>query len=106
MPGEQFCVGLDFGTESGRAVLVDVNTGAEVANAVSHYQNGVMDSELPLPEKRVALGPGWALQDPQDYIRVLRDVIPAVLRRAGVDSAEVAGIGVSCTASSVVPVKA
>ena len=42
-----YAVGVDFGTESGRAVLVDVANGRELATAVYRYANGVIDEHLP-----------------------------------------------------------
>ena len=61
-------IGIDFGTESGRAVMVDVATGAELAAAVHAYANGVIDRRLPAPDDDVVLEADWALQDPADYV--------------------------------------
>src|SRR5258707_12479165 len=63
-----YAIGVDFGTASGRAILVDVADGRQLATAVSEYSNGVIDEVLPLDERRVVLPPDWALQDPDDYI--------------------------------------
>lgn len=98
-----YTIGLDFGTLSGRAVLVDARDGAEVAEAVFDYPHGVMDSHLPSGRK---LPPDWALQHPQDYIDVFAHTVPAVLRASGVDAADVAGIGIDFTASSPMPTTA
>ena len=62
-------------------MLVDVETGEEVATAVYEYANGVIDREL--PETGEALPPDTALQDPEDYLRTLEVTIPRVMRRAG-----------------------
>ena len=62
----RYAVGLDFGTESGRAVLVDLASGAEIAAAIHEYANGVIDRRLPAPDTDVVLEPDWALQDPDD----------------------------------------
>jgi L-ribulokinase len=95
-------VGVDFGTLSGRALVVRAADGAELGTAVHGYRHGVMDTRLaatgePLP-------PDWALQDPEDYRDVLREAVPAALADAGVDPALVIGIGTDFTASTPLPV--
>ena len=67
----KYAIGVDFGTESGRAVLVDIATGREMGTAVYPYSNGVIDEQLPDGGPR--LEPDWALQDPQDYIRTFQE---------------------------------
>ncbi len=62
----KYTLGVDFGALSGRAVLVRVSGGAEIASAVSAYANGVIDERL--PESGVRLEPDWALQDPKDEV--------------------------------------
>jgi L-ribulokinase len=94
-------VGVDFGTLSGRALVVRVSDGAELGAAVSEYRHQVMDSALaatggPLP-------PDWALQDPEDYRDVLRTAVPAAVAAAGIDPAAVIGIGTDFTACTVLP---
>ena len=95
-----YTIGLDFGTLSGRAVLVDARDGAEVAESVFDYPHGVMDSQLP---SGIMLPPDWALQHPQDYLDVFAHTVPAVLRQSGIDPAAIAGIGIDFTASSPMP---
>jgi L-ribulokinase len=97
---------VDFGTESGRAVLVDVADGRELATHVYPYSHGVIDEALPLDDRTVRLEPDWALQDPDDYLRVFQVTIPAVVKAAGIDSADVIGIGVDFTACTMLPTKA
>ena len=106
MTRRTYTVGVDFGTESGRAVLVDCHDGRELATAVYQYANGVIDEHLPDPYTRVALQPDWALQDPEDYLRTLRHTVPAVLAQAGVDPAEVIGIGIDFTSCTMLPTTA
>lgn len=100
----KYVIGIDFGTESGRAVLVEVGSGREVTTAVYSYANGVIDERL--PESGVLLEPDWALQDPEDYIRVFQNAIPKVLQQSGVDAADVIGVGIDFTACTMLPVKA
>jgi L-ribulokinase len=104
MSKRKYAIGVDFGTESGRAVLVEVATGKEVATAVYPYQHGVIDEVL--PGTKIRLEPDWALQDPEDYIRTFKKTIPAVLKQSGVDPADVIGIGIDFTACTMLPVKA
>jgi L-ribulokinase len=100
----KYAIGIDFGTESGRALLVDVADGREVATAVHTYANGVIDEKLPGSDVR--LDPDWALQDPNDYIETFKQAIPAVLKESGVDPADVIGLGIDFTACTMMPVKA
>jgi len=100
----KYAIGVDFGTESGRAVLVNVAHGREVASSVHPYANGVIDEEL--PESGVKLEPDWALQDPNDYLEVLKRTIPEVLHESGINPGNVIGIGIDFTACTMLPCKA
>ena len=99
-----YTIGVDFGTESGRALLVDTRDGREVASAVHPYGDGVIDQHLPGSDK--PLPPDWALQNPFDYIDVLKHTIPAVLKQGGVSADEVKGIAIDFTACTMLPTKA
>jgi|SRR5581483_2495195 L-ribulokinase len=101
MAQHKYTIGIDFGTESGRAVLVDVTNGKELATAVYPYKNGVIDEKL--PGTKIRLEPDWALQDPEDYIRTLKHAVPAVLKQSGVNPADVIGIGIDFTACTMLP---
>ncbi|MFD8261971.1 ribulokinase [Streptomyces griseoluteus] len=94
-------VGIDYGTLSGRAVVVRVEDGAELSSAVYEYPHGVLDRTL--PSTGAVLPPGWALQVPSDYIGVLKHAVPAALAAAGVDVADVIGVGTDFTACTMVP---
>lgn len=63
---EQYALGLDFGTLSARAILVDIQTGEEKADAVYAYPHGVISKQLP---DGTVLHPHFALADPEDYKR-------------------------------------
>jgi L-ribulokinase len=106
MGNHKCSIGVDFGTESGRAVLVDVSNGKEISTAVYPYKNGVIDTVLPVPRPAVRLEPDWALQDPEDYIRVFKHTIPAVLKQSGIDPTDVIGIGIDFTACTMLPTTA
>ncbi|MFD3257635.1 ribulokinase [Paenibacillus lentus] len=98
----RYVLGIDYGTESGRVVLVDVSDGREVAWHVTPYPHGVMDVEL--AETGVKLGAEWALQHPADYVEVLRQSVPEVLKISGVQPERIIGIGVDFTSSTILPV--
>lgn len=101
---KKYAIGIDFGTQSGRAVLVDLTDGTEVADHVTPYPHGVIDEAL--PESGVRLDHDWALQHPGDYLEVLKRSVPEVLRQSGVDPADVIGIGIDFTACTMLPVNA
>ncbi|MFC4454143.1 ribulokinase [Deinococcus sonorensis] len=100
---EQYTVGVDFGTESGRAVVVRLRDGAALGEAVSPYRHAVMERTLP---DGTPLGKDWALQHPQDYLDVFREAVPEALALSGVQPDEVVGIGIDFTACTPLPVRA
>jgi L-ribulokinase len=99
-----YVVGVDFGTLSARAVVVDANDGTELAAAVHEYAHGVMDRTL--AATGAELPPQWALQDPADYVEALRTAVPEAIRAAGIAADEVVGIGTDFTSSTPMPVLA
>lgn len=98
---DKFVIGVDFGTLSGRSVLVNTRTGEELAVEVFEYPHGVMDEQLP---DGTRLGVDWALQHPQDYLDVFSKTIPGVLRKSGVKPEQVIGVGIDFTACTMLPV--
>jgi len=101
---EHYVIGVDFGTLSGRAVVVRVSDGAELGSSVHEYESAVMDKILGSSGK--ALPADWALQDPQDYVSVLKHAVPGAVKAAGISSADVVGIATDFTACTMVPVLA
>jgi L-ribulokinase len=99
---ESYVVGVDFGTLSGRAVVVRVGDGAVVGAAVHEYAHGVVESEL----HGRRLPPGWALQVPEDWREVLRTAVPAAVRAAGVQPEAVVAIACDATSCTVLPTTA
>ena len=98
----KYSIGVDYGTESGRAVLVDLANGAEIATHVTPYRHGVIDEVLPV--SGIKLGMDWALQHPADYIEVLTTSVPAVMKESGVSPDDVIGIGIDFTACTMLPI--
>lgn len=101
---KKYALGIDYGTESGRVLLVNVSNGEEVASHVTPYPHGVIDEILPGSGK--SLGNQWALQHPDDYLEVLRRSIPEVISVSNVNPADIVGIGVDFTACTMMPVDA
>jgi L-ribulokinase len=95
-------VGVDFGTLSGRAVVVRVADGAELGGAVHDYADAVIERALPVTGE--TLPPDWALQNPADWRAVLSTAVPAAVAQAGVDPAQIVGIGTDFTSCTVLPV--
>jgi len=85
-------IGCDVGSQSLKGVLVDTE-GANVADASASY-------ELSFPQ------PGWAEQDPDDWLRALRAVVSALLERGGIAAADVGALGLASQVDGVVAVDA
>ncbi len=102
-PTDKFVIGVDYGTLSGRALLVRVSDGAEIATSLYEYPHAVVEETLPTSGAK--LPPDWALQVPADYVDVLKKTVPAVLKESGINPAQVIGITTDFTACTVLPVK-
>jgi len=98
----KYALGLDFGTLDTRAVLVDIETGEEIATSVYSYPDGVIDEVL--PDGKTKLGPDWAIQNPADYLGVLKCAIPEVLKKSSVSPKDIIGIGVDFTSCTILPI--
>lgn len=97
-----YTIGLDFGTLSARAVLVDVSNGKLEAVSVFEYPDQVIEDVLPGAE--VKLPSDFALQNPKDYIAACTYLLRDIWSKAGIEPQNVIGIGVGFTASTVVAV--
>lgn len=100
--GKKYTIGVDYGTQSGRAVLVNLADGQEVADHVTPYRHHVIDEFLPGSGQKLEYD--WALQHPGDYLEVLKVSVPAVIEQSGIDPADVIGIGIDFTACTMLPV--
>jgi len=98
---ERYVIGVDFGTLSARALVVDVADGREAGTAVSPYEHGVMDTTL--ASTGAPLPPEWALQDPQDYVDSLAAAVRGAIADAGIEAHLVIGIATDFTACTMVP---
>jgi len=100
----KYTIGLDYGTNSVRALIVNVANGAEVASAVWNYAHGTAGVIL-------SRDPNLARQHPADYVNGAEITIKAALAAAkknvkGFSPAQIIGIGVDTTGSTPLPVDA
>ncbi|MFF1252135.1 ribulokinase [Pseudarthrobacter sp. NPDC058329] len=109
---DSYVIGVDYGTLSGRAVVVRVRDGKEFGSGVYEYPHAVVTGALPSDLLDASGEPGarlpgeWALQVPNDYRDVLRTAVPAAVADAGIEPAAVVGIATDFTACTMVPAKA
>ena len=101
MKPEKYAFGLDFGTESVRCLAVNIDSGEEKAVAVSKYPCGVITNKL--PGTSITLESNWALQNPGDWLIGLREVVHQILQDGKIASANVVGIGICFTSSTILP---
>ena len=94
---DRYLIGIDYGTESARGILVDVATGLQVAAHSVSYPHAVITGKLPTG---VSLPHGFALQDASDYLLAARDILSELGRGKHVE-----GIGLGFTASSPMPAR-
>ncbi len=104
VPQAPCALGLDFGTASVRALVVETRTGKERGSAVVEYAHGVIDAAL--PDSGVRLPADWALQHPGDWIASIEKAVPQALAAAGVAKEAIVGIGVDFTSCTVLPLDA
>lgn len=102
MNDQRYAIGLDFGTLSGRAILVNVENGEEAAAAVKEYADGVITECLPGTARR--LDRDWALQNPDNYLDVLVSTVRQLVGESGVDKRQIIGIGLDFTACTMMPI--
>ncbi|WP_181347086.1 ribulokinase [Thalassobacillus sp. CUG 92003] len=99
---DTYTLGIDFGTKSVRAILLNSLNGNLKAISDVAYPHGVITSKL--PNSAVPLEKGWALQHPQDYVDCLVEAVTECLEEAEVDRSEVVGMGIDFTASTILPI--
>jgi len=100
---KRYSLGIDYGTNSCRSLLIDLDNGAEVGSTVFNYPSGEMGILLDPKDPHVAR------QNPQDYLDGLEAVVGGALRQAqanvpGFDGSQVIGIGIDTTGSTPIPV--
>ena len=96
----KYTIGIDYGSLSVRALVVNVENGDELASEVFDYPHAVISEELPCGKK---LPPDWALQHPQDYLDGLGYTVRRAVEKAGIDKNDIIGIGVDFTCNTYLP---
>ncbi|MCI1210015.1 MAG: ribulokinase [Treponema sp.] len=96
----KYSIGIDYGTLTSRAILVEVGKHKIIAHVEKSYPHGVMEKNLPTGTK---LGVGWAVQDGCDYYAMLTQSIRDLLQETSVSPDDVIGIGIDTTACTILP---
>jgi L-ribulokinase len=99
----RYSLGLDFGTESVRVLVVDIASGHIAGQSSHNYPHGVIDETL--PTNGAKLPPDYALQHPWDWLESLAAACKAAMKHARVDAKDVVGIGVDFTSCTMLPCK-
>ena len=94
---KQYVIGLDYGSDSVRAVLIDAADGTEIDTEVSYYTRWKKGLYCKPSENRFR-------QHPLDHLEGLENTIKAVILRSGVPAESVKGICIDTTGSSPIPV--
>ena len=99
----RYTIGVDYGTLSARALLLDLDTGAELATSEFTYPHSILSAEFFAPN---VMEKTASLEHPQDFLDALRFTVRDVVAKAGVTAEEVCGIGFDFTSCSVLPLSA
>ncbi len=94
-----YTIGLDFGTLSARALLVDIGNGEVMGETAMDYPHGVITGALP---SGVPLMRSWAFQHPADYLAALERIVPRVVKESGVRPEDIVGLCVDFTGCTLV----
>lgn len=100
---QSIALGVDFGTLSARALLLDLQTGRELGSGVCDYVSGVITESLPNGKLSQA---DFALQDPADYLTAMEQAVKSAISGSGCNPDCIAAIGIDFTSSTVLPLYA
>lgn len=99
----KYAIGIDFGTQSVRSAIIDINNGDEVFASIYKYKNGVIDTNL--PDSNIRLPLDTALQDPKDYEDGLVYTIRRILNNTKIKKRDIIGLGIDFTSCTMMPIK-
>ncbi|MBE7033979.1 MAG: ribulokinase [Ruminococcaceae bacterium] len=97
----KYSIGVDYGTLSARALLVDLTDGSEVAESVCEYSHAILSGDF---FEDTELENTDAFQHPQDYLDALVITVKELLETSGVSPTDIVGIGFDFTSCTVLPV--
>ena len=92
-----YSIGVDYGTGSGRAFLVDTRNGKIIDKYIKPYTHGTIEKNL----NGVKLPHSFSLQNGNDYMEVLEEGVPYLIESSGINPEEIVGIGIDFTSSTV-----
>lgn len=93
-----YSIGIDFGTGSGRAFLINTENGEIEEQYIRNYTHGTIEGELggeKLPQN-------FALQNANDYMEIIETGIPTIIEKSNISVSEIVGIGIDFTSSTVI----
>ncbi|WP_062105473.1 ribulokinase [Bacillus niameyensis] len=93
-----YSIGIDFGTASGRVLIVNIHTGEVVGMSVCPYKHGVIEENFDTQK----IPADYSLQNSIDYLDVLKKGVPEAIYDAKVDPQEIVGIGIGFTSSTMI----
>lgn len=99
----KYAIGLDFGTQSVKSAIIDINNGEEIFASIYKYKNRVIDTNL--PDSNIRLPLDSALKDPRDYEDGLVYTIRQILNSTKVNKKDVIGLGIDFTSCTMLPIK-
>ena len=94
--GDKYSIGIDFGTLSARAILINNRTGEEILSSVYGYQDGVIEKYLNSPKIKLPLD--YALQNPLDYKDAVIALLKDLTSNSGLNPSDIISIGLDFTA--------
>lgn len=96
----KYVIGLDYGTLSGRAILVSVCDGEIVSESICSYPHGILRT---VPGTDEELPADFALQEIDDYVEVMYHTVRSVVKKSGCKAENIIGIGIDATSSTFLP---
>lgn len=97
----KYAIGIDFGTLSARASLVDLYENREVAVSVVAYQDEIITYSLPSTAELLPCD--FFLQNPIDYVEALQALLTEIWRKGKILAEDVIGIGVGFASNTIIP---